>query len=129
MDKNLEILLCIDNFETYMDDLRDAKYLKKLKEIGMKMDSQTLDSIEKTRENLLDELPPSLKREYIRLKRYYDKTPIQRAIVPIRPERGEGFCFGCSSKIAAEIFQRIKKLHSIERCENCGRFIFWPPLP
>ena len=129
MDKNLEILLCIDNIETYMDDLRDARYLKKLKEIGMKMDSQALDSMEKTREKLLDELPPSLKREYIRLKRYYGKTPIQRAIVPIRSDRGEGFCFGCSSKVAAEIFQRIKKHHSIERCENCGRFIFWPPLP
>lgn len=129
MDKNLEILLCIDNIETYMDDLRDARYLKKLKEIGMKMDSQALDSMEKTREKLLDELPPSLKREYIRLKRYYGKAPIQRAIVPIRSDRGEGFCFGCSSKVAAEIFQRIKKHHSIERCENCGRFIFWPPLP
>ena len=128
MDKNLEILLCIDNIETYMADLKDKKYLKKLNEAGMKMDSQTLDNIEETRENLLNELPPPLKREYLRLKRYYNMTPIRRAIVPIRSERGEGFCFGCSSKIAAEIFQRIKKHHSIERCENCGRFIFWPPL-
>ncbi|KQC13134.1 MAG: hypothetical protein APR63_01190 [Desulfuromonas sp. SDB] len=129
MDKNLEILISIDNLETYMDDLNDQKYIDKIQELGMTIDTKALASLEKTRSDLLDELTPNLKREYLRLKKYYQNSPIPRAIVPIRFERGEGFCFGCSSKIPAEVFQRVKKYHTIERCENCGRFIFWPPLP
>ncbi len=129
MNEWLEILLAIDNAETYINELTNERYLAKLKEIGMNFDKSTIENFQNTKEKLLKKLPSDLKREYLRLMKKYKDDLIPRAIVPARDERGEGYCVGCSNRIPAEVFQRVKNHNSVERCENCARFIFWPPLP
>lgn len=129
MNEQLEILLAVDNAETYISELSNDRYLSKLKEIGMSFDEGTVNNFQITKEKLLKKLPSVLMKEYQRLMKKYNQDLIPRAIVPVREDRGEGYCVGCSNRIPAEVFQRVKNHTSVERCENCARFIFWPPLP
>ncbi|MBN1150917.1 hypothetical protein JXA84_06840 [candidate division WOR-3 bacterium] len=129
MNEQLDILLALDNADTYIRELSNEKCMAKLKEIGMNLDVRTISNFEKVKDKLFKKLPSELMREYQRLMKKYRDDFIPRAIVPVREERGEGYCVACSSRVPAEVFQRLKNHGSIERCENCARFIFWPPLP
>jgi predicted nucleic acid-binding Zn-ribbon protein len=65
----------------------------------------------------LDKIRNDLRALY---ERYYQKYH-DRAIVPVRG----GVCQGCFVKIPPMRLDVIRRMDSIEFCENCGRILIW----
>lgn len=111
MNRQLNILVDIQNKELSLRDARDPEKAKQFEELGFAMDPE---KIQADIERLLEEVDPRHRRYYLRLKQRYSDP-----VVPVR----DGHCTGCYANVPTS-FTSVTKENKVQNCESCGRIIF-----
>ena len=118
---DLDVLRELRNIDQSLVSLKAA--FEKLKSAGDLTDDD-IDVIMKEFEGFvtgkvsqLDNVRNDLRALY---ERYYEKYH-DRAIVPVKG----GVCYGCFVTIPPMRLDIIRRMDSIEFCENCGRILIW----
>ncbi len=106
IEMHLKLLFDLDNL---LSDMEEPTY----KKIGFKIDDDERLSLARTRQELLNKLPPDMAQVYERLKKRY-----QQAIAPVE----NGFCFGCFQQLPTQLLTRREEILC---CPNCGRILYW----
>jgi len=131
-DSVLKLLYRIEDVEKLLSDYnREATeelnlIKKKLKEI--EYEKEELKKEEESIKNRIKELElekektiNTLNPEVINF--YYEAKKVFGDLIIAKIE--EGICNGCGLKIPNILFSKLMKHYSVERCPNCGRYIYY----
>ncbi|HPF35153.1 MAG TPA: C4-type zinc ribbon domain-containing protein [Candidatus Krumholzibacteria bacterium] len=111
MNRQLNLLVDIQNKELTLRDARDPEKAKQFEALGFSMDP---DKIQAEIDKLLGEVDPRQRRYYERLKTRYSDP-----VVPVR----DGHCTGCYANVPTSFTSELRK-NEVQQCESCGRIIF-----
>jgi len=111
MNRQLNILVDLQNKELSLRDARDPEKAKQFEELGFAMDP---DKIQADIDKLLDEVDARHRGYYERLKQRFPDP-----VVPVR----DGHCTGCYANVPTS-FTSVTKENKVQSCESCGRIIF-----
>jgi predicted nucleic acid-binding Zn-ribbon protein len=114
MNDQLQILIALQDILVLIRESKDPSQKKALDKIGLKMDN--LASLEDTRVELEGQLSLSVLSEYNRVRQRYGRI--------VAPVIG-GICYGCFMKIHSAISTSEDRNEGLNRCENCGMFLYW----
>ena len=113
MNRQLALLVSIQNLELQLRDAEDEEKAKELEAMGFPMD---VDKIKQVIEELLAQVEPRHKGYYNRLKQRYDNP-----VVPV----WDGHCTGCFANVPTS-FTSVIHENKVLNCESCGRVLFRP---
>lgn len=111
MNRQLNILVEIQNKELSLLDAEDPEKLKEFEAMGFPMDP---DKIRADIETLIQEVEPRHRQYFLRLKTRYSDP-----VVPVR----DGHCTGCYANVPTS-FTSSTNEKKVQTCETCGRIIF-----
>ncbi|MFZ1947178.1 MAG: hypothetical protein WAW06_06495 [bacterium] len=114
MNPQLQILIALQDILILIREAKDPNQKKALDKIGLKMDNLT--ALEGTRVDLEGQLNLSILGEYNRVRQRYGRI--------VAPVIG-GICYGCFMKIPSAIDTADSRNDTLQRCENCGMFLYW----
>ncbi len=97
----------IKEIEECLEDLKEEENLV----------SQQLKSVSKRREEEIKKVEHSTYTFYNEAKKRFGSTIIAKI--------EEGSCTGCGMKVPDVLFSRLLRENSVERCPNCGRYIYY----
>ncbi len=113
MNRQLVLLVSIQNLELQLRDAQDKDKAKELASMGFPLDE---DKIKQDIEGLLAQVEPRHKGYYKRLKAKYDNP-----VVPV----WDGHCTGCFANVPTS-FSSVLHENKVMNCESCGRVLFEP---
>ncbi len=113
MNRQLVLLVSIQNLELQLRDAQDDEKAKELEALGFPMDA---DKIKQDIDGLLDQVEPRHKGYYKKLKAKYDNP-----VVPV----WDGHCTGCFANVPTS-FTSVVHENKVMNCESCGRILFQP---
>ncbi len=113
MNRQLVLLVSIQNLELQLRDAQDPEKSKELEDLGFPMDAE---KIQGDIEGLLAQVDPRHKGYYSRLKGKYDNP-----VVPV----WDGHCTGCFANVPTS-FTSVLHENKVMSCESCGRILFQP---
>jgi predicted nucleic acid-binding Zn-ribbon protein len=114
MNAQLQILIALQDIMVLIRDAEDPSRKKQYGRLGFKISN--LSALEETQANLEEQLDPSIRGEYRRMKQRYG-----RMVAPVI----NGICHGCFVKIPSAIHGAEDRNKRLYRCENCGMFLYW----
>jgi predicted nucleic acid-binding Zn-ribbon protein len=114
MNPQLQILIALQDILFLIREAKDPSQKKAMDKIGLKMTN--LASLEATRVDLEDQLDHAILSEYTRVRQRYG-----RIVAPVI----KGICYGCFMKIPSAIDAAEDRNDNLNRCENCGMFLYW----
>lgn len=116
MDPQLMILLEIQDLRSKVRELQGEGELEALEQEHFHIDpAEAVERLEARIADLEDELGPSIRRRYNRVKNNLD-----RVVVPVIG----GVCYGCFVSIATAVAGYQEPNEAVRSCETCGRFIY-----
>ena len=111
MNRQLNILVDVQNKELTLRDAEDTERAKEFEALGFKIDPEKIrGEIAK----LIEEVDPKHRGYYLRLKKKYSDP-----VVPVR----DGHCTGCYANVPTS-FTSVMNENKVQNCESCGRIIF-----
>jgi len=113
MNRQLALLVSIQNLELQLRDAEDPEKSKEMESMGFPMD---IEKIRTEIGTLLDQVEPRHKGYYTRLKQRYDNP-----VVPV----WDGHCTGCFANVPTS-FSSVLHESKVLSCESCGRILFNP---
>lgn len=72
---------------------------------------------QKMREELLSQIEPELLNQYHKIK----QSRADLIVVPVE----DSCCQGCHMNIPPQLFNEVKKCHTITKCPHCSRILYW----
>jgi predicted nucleic acid-binding Zn-ribbon protein len=114
MNPQLQVLIALQDILLLIRDAKDPAQKRALGKMGFKMTN--VDSLEATRENLENQLSPSILQEYSRATQR-----VGRIVAPVI----RGTCHGCFVRIPSAIDAADDRNLTLYRCENCGMYLYW----
>ena len=110
MTSQVQSLLLLQEIDSLLQDLADAKMRAKEKALGFSIGSTARLHAERTR--IAQGLSPEVLQQYEQMRRRH-----ARAVAPVR----RGVCLGCFTvRPTKSACQR----HGLDTCERCGRILF-----
>jgi predicted nucleic acid-binding Zn-ribbon protein len=113
MNRQLGLLVSIQNLELQLRDAEDEEKSQQLAELGFPMD---VDKIRGDIDGLLSQVETRHKGYYLRLK-----TRFSNPVVPV----WDGHCTGCYANVPTS-FASVTNENKVQMCETCGRILFTP---
>lgn len=113
MNRQLVLLVSIQNLELQLRDAQDEDKAKELAGLGFPMDPE---KIEKDIAELLELVEPRHRSYYLRLKKRFENP-----VVPV----WDGHCTGCFANVPTS-FTSVTNVNRVMSCESCGRILFQP---
>ena len=110
MKNQLEMLVALQDL-----DLMKAE-LKEVEQLGFEMKSESSETLEKARSEMVEKIGKPLLGKYERLRNRY-----RRAIVPVK----EDTCLGCFMKLPTYLITHMQRDQQVISCESCGRILYW----
>jgi predicted nucleic acid-binding Zn-ribbon protein len=114
MNKQLEYLRALEEFDSILKDFEEQEY-QKLGFINEPINIEFMKMVERERAKLRKKIDGNLLKEYDRIKKHYGSRIVVQVI--------KGYCSGCYSKLPSEIVIRCKT--EVKTCPNCGRFLYY----
>ena len=114
MNPQLQVLIALQDILLLLRDARDPTQKRALGKMGFKITN--LDALESTKEDLEDQLRPSILGEYRRATQRHGRivAPVIRSV-----------CCQCFVRIPSAIDSAEDRNTSLYRCENCGMYLYW----
>lgn len=113
MNRQLELLISIQNLELMLADAADEEKAAELEALGMPVD---IDKIKADLEAQLEEVEPRERGYFTRLKNKVDNP-----VVAV----WDGHCTGCFANVPTS-FSSVTNENKVLHCESCGRILFTP---
>lgn len=107
-EKQLRCLVALQDIDNMISESE--------KEAELGFQTQGVDKLQGLREEVAQQINPSMLRTYERLHQKY-----RRGVVPVKDD----ICLGCFVKLPTSLTTRGKENVIIFRCENCGRILYW----
>uniref|UniRef100_A0A7V3ZVV3 C4-type zinc ribbon domain-containing protein n=1 Tax=candidate division WOR-3 bacterium TaxID=2052148 RepID=A0A7V3ZVV3_UNCW3 len=114
MNKQLEYLRALEEFDSILKDFEEKEY-QKLGFLNEPINIDFMKIVERERTKLRKKIAANLLKEYDRIKKHYGSKIVVQVI--------KGYCSGCYSKLPSEIVSRCKT--EVKTCPNCGRFLYY----
>jgi predicted nucleic acid-binding Zn-ribbon protein len=114
MNPQLQLLIALQDILVMIKEAGEPSSKKALGKMGFKLDN--LDSLEKTKTELEDQLSPTIRSQYSRVSQRHG-----RVVAPVI----RGTCYHCFVKIPSAIDTAEDRNTSLYRCENCGLYLYW----
>ena len=114
MNPQLQILIALQDILLLIRETEDPSSQRAMDKMGFEMSN--LESLEATKKELETQLKPPIRGEYRRVSRRYG-----RFVAPVI----NGICYGCFVKIPSAIDASEDRNKTLNRCENCGMFLYW----
>jgi len=114
MNKQLEYLRALEEFDAILKDFEEKEY-QKLGFLNEPINIEFMKMVERERIKLRKKIDANLLKEYDRIKKHYGSKIVVQVI--------KGYCSGCYSKLPSEIAIRCKT--EVKTCPNCGRFLYY----
>jgi predicted nucleic acid-binding Zn-ribbon protein len=112
MNPQLQMLVILQNMDEMIGEFENHR--EELEGLGFKHEG--IDKLRSDREELMAKVDPRFLSLYKRLKDKHDQ-----AVVPVR----QNLCTGCFANIPA-IFVSKVNVNRLQKCESCGRILYWP---
>jgi predicted nucleic acid-binding Zn-ribbon protein len=113
MNRQIQLLVSIQNLELMLKDVEDEAKAKELAEMGFPME---VDKIKQDLESQLAQIEPKHRNYYLRLKKRFPNP-----VVSV----WEGHCTGCFANVPTS-FSSVTNEERVMQCESCGRILFKP---
>ncbi len=113
MNRQLALLVSIQNLELQLRDAQDETKAKALEAMGFPM---SVEKIQHDIAGLLEQIEPRHRSYYLRLK-----TRFENPVVPV----WDGHCTGCFANVPTA-FTSVTNVNRVMSCESCGRILFQP---
>ncbi len=110
MKNQLENLVALQDLDLMVQEL------KQVEELGFEVKSESSETLNGARNEMIDKIPKPLLGNYERLRKRY-----KRAIVPIKNDK----CLGCFMKLPTYLLTHVKRDEQVITCEGCGRILYW----
>ncbi len=114
MHPQLQLLVALQDLEQMIAEAEDQA--KAEQEEGMGFNLEGLDDLKKAREDLESQIEPAHRNYFRRLTKSFG-----HAVVPVIGN----LCMGCFANIPAS-FVSVTNENRVQKCENCGRILYWP---
>lgn len=114
MEKIVELLISLSDLDNMLKDLENENYPDALLK---KMDFEKVKkSLIEAREEIIQQIPKGILNKYEKFVAKYG-----RGIAPVI----NGVCMNCFSKLPTSMLSKVNKNKTIDRCPNCGIFIYY----
>jgi len=114
MNKQLELLVAIQDLEQMIRDAEDEAKSRELRDMGFPMDG--LERLKENHRRLEEQLEPRHRSYYRKLTQRFG-----HAVVPVI----NNLCMGCFANIPSS-FVSVTHENRVLHCESCGRILYWP---
>ncbi|MCU0611261.1 MAG: C4-type zinc ribbon domain-containing protein [Candidatus Eisenbacteria bacterium] len=115
MNKDIRLLVSLQDIDNLLEDASDQGDAHELKSLGFALGS--LEELKNARVRVRAAVDQAHVRAYDRLSGVYRR----RSVVPIV----NGTCSGCFGTLPTARLQEAKIGDKVLCCENCGRILFW----
>jgi|APSaa5957512622_1039677.scaffolds.fasta_scaffold290771_2 predicted nucleic acid-binding Zn-ribbon protein len=113
MNRQLELLISIQNLELMLKDAEDADNSAEMDAMGLKVDK---DKIKADLESQTSEIEARERGYFNRIKKRFDNP-----VVAV----WDGHCTGCFASVPTS-FSSVTNDNKVLHCESCGRILFTP---
>jgi len=114
MHPQLQMLVALQDMEQMIREAEDQQKAAELTDMGF--DLSGLEKVKAAAEELAAKIEPRHINFYRRLTGRFG-----HAVVPVV----SNLCTGCFAQIPSS-FVSVTNVNKIQRCENCGRILYWP---
>ncbi len=112
MNPQLNMLVILQNMDEMIGEVEN--HGEELEGLGFKLEG--IDKLKSDREELMAKIDPRQLSMYKRLANKHDQ-----AVVPVR----KNLCTGCFANIPASFVSKTN-VGRVQKCESCGRILYWP---
>ena len=112
MHPQLQLLVALQDMDGMIKETEEAG--EELEGLGFTHGG--LEDLKKAREELVSQVDPTLIGYYRRLTGRFG-----HAVVPVV----SNLCTGCFANIPSSFVSKVN-LNKIQKCESCGRLLYWP---
>ncbi|MCP4145539.1 MAG: hypothetical protein GY752_09695 [bacterium] len=113
MNRQLELLISIQNLELMLRDAEDADNSAEMETMGLKVDTERIKA---DLEAQIQEIEPRERGYFNRIK-----SRVDNPVVAV----WDGHCTGCFAGVPTS-FSSVANVNKVLHCESCGRILFIP---
>jgi predicted nucleic acid-binding Zn-ribbon protein len=114
MHPQLQKLVALQDMDQMIQEAEDQAKARQFEGMGFNLDG--LENLKKPKEGLEDSVDPRHLAYFRRLTKRFG-----HAVVPVVGN----LCMGCFAAIPAS-FVSVTNENKFQKCENCGRILYWP---
>ncbi len=114
MHPQLQLLVALQDMEQMIQEAEDQQKASELEGMGFNLGG--LDDLKKAKDELVSKVDPRHLGYFRRLTKHFG-----HAVVPVV----SNLCTGCFASIPAS-FVSVTNENKVQKCENCGRILYWP---